>query len=468
MVVACNVPPASVQPMHTQLADPWLADDGSPDRAYHLIMEPATDPISKSAGSDVRTIALVGLAHATSHFFQLLLPLLFPWLAKEFSLSFAQLGGAVSVFFVVSAVSQALAGFVVDRVGARPVLFGALGLFVAAAGVLASAQGFTALLVVAVLAGLGNAPFHPIDFTILNRRIAAERLGHAYAAHGITGNLGWAVASVFLTGIATASGSWRWAAGGAALWALAVLAMMVWHRADLHVNPSDRRLASAASPALEPNSIGGTPDHALAFMKLPAIWLCFGFFFWSTVTLSAIQSFAGPALQAMHGVSQAAGAMVVTGYTLFGVAGMLCGGFVAGRALRPERVISVCLLASAVVLMMVSTGWPPGLAAIALASLAGFGSGVAGPSRDLLIKRAAPPGATGRVYGLVYSGLDIGFALAAPLLGGLMDAGRPAAVFAVAAAALVASVASVNLVGRSVAARQHGLAENDAADKVAA
>lgn len=59
--------------------------------------------------------------------------------------------------------------------------------------------------------------------------------------------------------------------------------------------------------------------------------------------------------------------------------------------------------------------------AATLASLAGFGTGLAGPSRDMLIKRAAPPGATGRVYGTVYSGLDLGFTLAAPVFGALLD-----------------------------------------------
>ncbi len=423
--------------------------------------------VESPIATDLRTIGLVGLAHATSHFFQLLMPLLFPWLAKDFALSYAQLGSVVSVFFVASAIGQALAGFLVDRVGARPVLFGALALFATAACALAGAQGYSGLVLVAVLAGLGNAPFHPIDFTILNGRIAPPRLGHAYAVHGITGNLGWAVASLLITGIATASGSWRVAALGAAIWAAAVLALLVWHRDA--VNDRGPELRRAADPGKATPLATTTPtdsaaaEHVLAFLKLPAIWLCFGFFFWSTVTLSAIQGFAGPALQAMHGVSQAAGAMVVTGYTLCGVAGMLCGGFVTARAQRLERVISACLLSSAALLLVVSLGWLPGMVAIAVASLAGFGAGLAGPSRDMLIKRAAPPGATGRVYGLVYSGLDIGFALAAPVLGALMDAGRPSAIFALAAAALAASVVSVNFVGRSVAARQLA-----AADKVAA
>ena len=83
--------------------------------------------------ADTTTIGVVSLAHGTSHFFQLLLPPLFPWLATEFSLSFAELGTLASLFYLVSALGQAAAGFVVDRVGARAVMFAGLGLFALAA-----------------------------------------------------------------------------------------------------------------------------------------------------------------------------------------------------------------------------------------------------------------------------------------------------------------------------------------------
>ena len=76
---------------------------------------------------DAEIIGLVGLAHGTSHFFHLMLPPLFPWLMRDFSLSFTEAGLLMTVFFVVSGVGQAVAGFVVDRVGARPVLFFGIG-----------------------------------------------------------------------------------------------------------------------------------------------------------------------------------------------------------------------------------------------------------------------------------------------------------------------------------------------------
>ena len=145
--------------------------------------------------------------------------------------------------------------------------------------------------------------------------------------------------------------------------------------------------------------------------------------------------------------------MVVTGYMLCSAAGMVVGGFIVGRVARLEKTISACLLASAALLLLVALGWLPGAAALALVALAGAGIGIAGPSRDMLIKRAAPPGATGRVYGTVYSGLDLGFAVAAPLFGALLDRGQTAAIFYGSALALVLGVASAGLVGAGVAAR---------------
>jgi FSR family fosmidomycin resistance protein-like MFS transporter len=399
-----------------------------------------------SRGHDALTIGLIGLAHATSHFFHMLLPPMFPWLIDAFGLGYSQLGLLVSVFFVVSGTGQALAGFLVDRVGARPILYVAMLCFATAGAAAAMASGYSGLMVAAALAGLGNAPFHPVDFTILNKRVSQARLGHAFSVHGISGNLGWAFAPIFLLGVTTATGSWRAAYGAAALVPLAVLAVLVWQRRAV-----DDRLGSWA-PSVEPRGqpASAVPEHPMAFLRLPSVWLCFSFFFWTTVTLSAVQSFAGPALMISYGLPKAWSSMLVTGYMICGALGMLLGGFLAVRAERLERVIAASLLTCGALLVVVGFGWVQGIAAAWLVILAGLGSGLAGPSRDMLIKRAAPPGATGRVYGTVYSGLDLGFALAAPVLGALMDRGQPLAIFLVGAGALVVGVASAAWVGRGV------------------
>lgn len=410
----------------------------------------APDP--KALGSlrqDSRTIGLVGLAHGSSHFFHLLLPPLFPWLIADFGFSYSELSVLVSAFFIVSGVGQALAGFVVDRFGARPIMFAALSSFAVAGVIAGTANSYAQLMLAAIFAGLGNAPFHPVDFTILNKRLSPQRLGHGFSVHGLSGNLGWAAAPVFMAGITSATGSWRVACLCGAALAAIILTIMVINRDALDDRVS---LASAAPKAA--GAAAGPQEHPMAFLKLPSVWLCFSFFFWTTCAMSAIQSFSSPALQQLYGLPASITAYVVTGYMLFGAAGMVLGGFLVGRVERLEKVISACLLFSGILLAIVGTGWLPGYVALGVAALAGIGTGLAGPSRDMLVKRAAPPGATGRVYGTVYSGLDLGFCLAAPVFGYMLDYHMNAGVFFGAAVGMVLSVVSAGFVGAGVAARK--------------
>jgi predicted MFS family arabinose efflux permease len=197
----------------------------------------------------------------------------------------------------------------------------------------------------------------------------------------------------------------------------------------------------------KPGAAALKEEHPLAFLRLPSVWLCFSFFFFSTAALSAIQSFASPALTSLYGLPLKATAFVVTGYMLAGALGMVIGGFWVARSATLERNIGLAMSGAALMLALVASGLLPPLFAAGLAAAAGFGTGLAGPSRDMLIKRAAPPGATGRVYGTVYSGLDVGFAVAAPVFGALLDGGHPAGVFYGAALALLLGVSAAALVG---------------------
>ena len=181
------------------------------------------------------------------------------------------------------------------------------------------------------------------------------------------------------------------------------------------------------------------------------MWLCFAFFFFTTAGLSAVQSFASPALHSLYPqLSLAVTYWMVTGFMLCSALGMVGGGFLAARVLRLDRVIAVFLLLAGALLALAGTGWLPGYLALAVGAAAGFGQGLAGPSRDMLIKQAAPPGATGRVYGTVYSGLDLGFSVAAPIFGWLMDHQQPQGVFYGAALALAVSVLAAGAVGSQV------------------
>ena len=131
-------------------------------------------PLRQDAG----VIGLVGLAHLISHFSQLLLAPLFPWLKDAFSVSYTQLGFLMTLFFLVSCAVQTLSGFLVDRYGPRPILFAGLGLLGVAAFGFALSPSYWVLALFSLLAGLGNGVFHPVNYTLLNRKVSARRLGH--------------------------------------------------------------------------------------------------------------------------------------------------------------------------------------------------------------------------------------------------------------------------------------------------
>ena len=384
---------------------------------------------------DASIIGLVGLAHASSHFSHLLLPLLFPVFMREFGLSYAELGLLMSVFFVVSGLGQASAGFVVDRFGARRVLFASEVLFIAACLMASVAQGYAGLMAVAVLAGLGNAPFHPVDFTILNQRVSAPRLGHAFSAHGLTGNLGWAVAPVFLVGLGGVLG-WRGAYVAAAVMYAVILALLVLQRAKLRTEVVVRTPQAG--------------DSDLAFLKLPVVWWCFAFFMLSTMTLALVQNYAVSLLQALHAVSLEAATLTLTAYMLSAAAGIFIGGFVAARHADSDRVVAWCMGGGALLMLLCGSGWLGADGTMAALAATGFAIGIGNPSRDMMVKKATPKGATGRVYGTVYSGFDVGFAVAPLMFGALMDRGHYSTTFYVAAAVLLLSVFTAVGVGRRV------------------
>ncbi len=400
-------------------------------------------PTEAATNRDAEVISLIGLAHGTSHFFHLMLPPLFPWLMAEFALSYTEAGFLMTVFFVVSGIGQALAGFVVDRIGARPVLLFGVGTLGLSALVLASAGSYAGLLAAAVVAGLGNSIFHPADFTILNRRVSNTRLGHAFSVHGLTGNLGWAAGSVVMAGVAAAS-TWRSAALVAALIGLAVFALLVWRRSALN-DTAEAAVVSGEARKAAPAA------RSLAFLRSSAVWLCFAFFLITTAAFGVLQNYAPAILHNVYALTLPVASFGLTAYLLGSAVGMVAGGFAAARFEDSEFVIAPALTLSAITALMLASGMSPAMAVLPLMALTGVGVGVAGPNRDLLVRRAATAqfGATayGRVYGFVYSGLDIGLATAPLIFGPMLDAGRHAAPLLGVAALQVAALLLALLVG---------------------
>ena len=373
----------------------------------------------KAASRDWQVISLIGVVHAGSHFFQLVLPSLYISLNREFGYSFVELGLITTVFFVVSMLGQASSGFIVDKKGGRPVLRFGLAFMALSAFLMAVAPGYPVLLLAAIIGGMGNAVFHPVDFSLLNQHVGSKRLGHAFSVHGVSGNLGWAFTPVFITFMIAITGSWRIAAAAAGV-LLLLLLLLTFIKADLIAPVKHTKQATQPDPS---QAIKFT-EKLLVLLKNPALWGAFIFFACGTIAMSSVQNFTVPIMDALYGIGKEVASTALSLYMVSAGAGLLVGGFLAGTTRRTEKIVGAALFSSGAVFLLLASSVIPASFAIFGLCIAGFLFGLAGPSRDMLIRRVAPKGAMGSVYGLVYSGMDVGSALGPVAYGVMLDYGR--------------------------------------------
>lgn len=401
-----------------------------------------------SAPQQTRVVAVVSIAHALSHFMHLIIPPVFPLLMSEFSLSYSELGLLMTVFFVVSGIVQAASGFAVDRHGPLPVLLVSIGLFAFSTLVIASASSYWMLMLGCVIAGAGNAPFHPVDYCILNARIESKRLPRSYAVHGVAGSLGWAVAPLMVVGVSSVAG-WRVGMLTAGVVCLATMALVWWAREELRVSPI-RRARSASADGNAPVDVS---QSALGFMKLPSLWISFVYFFGTAFAIGGVQTFGPESAAQLHDLPAAQVALLVSVYMVGSAFGALVGGYSMGDVRNAERIVSISLIVALSIALSIGYLTTPIWMSSALFGMMGFAAGVGTPARDLLIKRAAPPGATGRIYGIIYSGLDVGVAVAPALFGFMMDARWPTGIWIGVALAYVLMIVCANMLSRHTIAR---------------
>ena len=389
---------------------------------------------------DAEVIGLVSVAHGTSHFYHLILAPLFPWLKVEFGLSYAELGFLMTMFFIVSTIMQAAAGFWVDHSGPLKVLFFGVAMLAISAIVLSFSSGYWSLLLGACLAGLGNGVFHPADYTLINRRVSPERVAHAYSMHGVSGALGWAASPAVLVAVTTFAG-WRQALLVASGIAFVMLAVLYWRRQVLMGSQEQRDREEIARK--------NTSALSFDYLKLPMVWMCWGFFFLSALALSGVQSFAPTAMQLLYDLPIALTTTAYSSYMLASAGGMFIGGFVATRARFPERVIAIGFILGSSISVLIAMTVVSGSTMMSLFTVMGFCVGIAGPSRDLMIRSATPKEASGRVFGTVYSGLDSGLAIGPLMFGLLMDWKMVPGVFILIAVFLMMALLTAYRVGEN-------------------
>jgi MFS transporter, FSR family, fosmidomycin resistance protein len=380
---------------------------------------------------DYRIIALVASAHLLSHFFQLVLPPLFPVLRDELGITYIALGLLMSLFYTASGIGQTIAGFLVDRYGARRILASGLALLAGAIGAAGLAPSVGFLVPVFVVAGLGNSVFHPADYSILNTMIDPRRLGRAYSVHSICGNLGWIAAPPVVVGLGALYG-WRGAV--VTVGALGVVAALF-----LATRRENLGHAFQAAPAADRGSLAVDVRLLLA----TPILMAFAYFALLSASMSGMQTFGVTALVSIYDVPLTVATGALTAYLGANAVGILTGGIVADRTRRHDVVAVAGMSTATLLLLVIASGAPPlPLLAVAM-GVVGLCKGITGPSRDMLVRSATPTRASGKVFGFVYSGLDLGSLAMPPLFGWLMDRGEPRAVFVVGAALMVLTVFTV-------------------------
>ncbi|MEH2473814.1 MFS family permease [Nitrobacteraceae bacterium AZCC 2161] len=377
------------------------------------------------ADSALRTLGAISTAHWVSHFHIFVLPMLFPFLKAQLGVGYIELGFALTTFAVVSGLTQAPIGYLVDRIGARKILILGMTLGGCALILLGLHLSYASLIGCAALLGLANSVYHPADYAILSAHMDEARMGRAFSIHSFAGFLGGAVAPAIMAAlIAGIGGTGALIAAGCIGLAVALLLIVVG-------------LPDAG--AMRDYDAGGAPAPKVSMMT-PAIILLTVFFTLLSLSQNGINSFGIVALMSGYGSSLSAANIALTAFLGSSAIGVLAGGVLADRTERHGQIAAACFAVNALIVFAIASVTLPELALTITMAVAGFLSGVIVPSRDMLVRNAAPAGAAGRAFGIVSTGFNFGGILSPLLFGWLMDHALPHWVFGASAAFMAATV----------------------------
>lgn len=371
--------------------------------------------------NDTRIIALVCSAHFVSHFYILLLPVLFPFVREFYGVSYTQLGLALTAFNVTTALCQTPAGFLVDRIGARTVLVSGLVLGAVSLAIVGLVPSFWLLVFMFAVLGIANGVYHPADYAILSQLVSNERAGQAFSVHIFAGFLGTAVTPATMLLLQQALG-WQNALVAASVLALVVAIPFVMQPAALF---------EAAPKAVRPASEKPKDETQGGWRLLLSgpILLNLLFFVMITFSTTGVQNYAVVALGEAYGTPIAVANTALTANLMLSAFGVLVGGLLAARTSRHEWVAAGSFLGIALTVMAIGVADLGFVVLLILMSLNGFANGLMQPSRDMIVRAVTPDGQFGKVFGFVTTGFNIGGIFAPLMFGYVMDAGHPRWVF---------------------------------------
>jgi MFS family permease len=381
--------------------------------------------------SDARIIGLVSAAHFVSHFYILILPPLFAFVRADYGVSYIELGLALTVFNVVSAVLQTPAGFLADRIGAATILVAGLVIGGAAFMMAGLVDSFWFLVAMFALAGVGNTVYHPADYALLAHHLSPARMGPAFSIHTSSGMLGSAAAPVTLLLLQGQVG-WRGAFVVSGALGLVMAAVLVLQRDTL----AERAHAGDHPP---PAPAPGTARNLLLSVPILRNLL----FFVMLAISGSVQNYAPVALDALFATPLSVGNLALSAFLLLSAIGVLAGGWLTTRTNRHAVVAAVGLVVTAAGSVLIGAVDLGAVLLVLTMAVSGFFSGVIMPSRDMIVRSVTPPGSFGKVFGFVTTGFNIGGIISPLLFGWLLDGGHPQAIFMLVAAAALVSILTV-------------------------
>jgi MFS family permease len=385
-------------------------------------MTQATELLRSSRATGTRLVASISAAHFVSHYYILLLPPLFDSVRGDYGVSYTELGLALTIFNVTSALFQTSAGFLVDRFGARLPLIGGLLLGAGALAIAGIVNSFWVLIAMFALAGLGNTVYHPADYAILSHHVPPQRAARAFSIHTFAGMLGSALAPGASLLMQTQWG-WRGAFIGAAVLGLAVALLLIVQGDEPPVVVSNDKSRGADAATLE----------GWRLLLSRPIMLNMIFFIMLALIGGGLQNYSIVALAALHGTPETTANAALTGYLALSAIGVLAGGLLATHTSRHGMVAAVSLVLMAVLAAVLVIDMSAALL-IGVMAIGGFFFGLMMPSRDMLVRAVTPPGSFGKVFGFVTNGFNVGGIIAPVIFGLAMDHGAPQWVFLLAAA----------------------------------
>ncbi|MBO0712970.1 MAG: MFS transporter, partial [Acetobacteraceae bacterium] len=164
-------------------------------------------------------------------------------------------------------------------------------------------------------------------------------------------------------------------------------------------------------------------------LMTPAVVSLTAFFALLSLSTGGINAFAVTAFTRAYGLSLSAANLALTAFLLTSAFGVLAGGLIADRTRRHGEFAAVCFAVNAALILLIALATPGAVTMVALMASAGFLSGVISPSRDMLVRRAAPPEAAGAVFGIVTTGFNLGGTVGPILFGWIIDQGAPRGIF---------------------------------------